>query len=109
LDQRKNILIKTDPYGTYFEAPPGNASIVCSARKHVWNDAAWMEKRAANAERIDRPVSIYEVHLGSWKRKIEDGNRPFSYRELAPMLADYVNEMGFTHIEVMPLAEHPFD
>lgn len=109
LDQAKNILIKTDPYGTFFEAPPGNASIVCNARKHVWNDSAWMEKRAAEAEKIDRPVSIYEVHLGSWKRKIEDGNRPFSYRELAPMLADYVVEMGFTHIEVMPLAEHPFD
>ncbi len=109
LDQEKNILIKTDPYGSYFEAPPGNASIVCNPRKYVWKDAAWLEKRAADAHRIDRPVSIYEVHLGSWKRKIEDGNRPFSYREVAPMLADYVVEMGFTHIEVMPLAEHPFE
>ncbi|MFA6960012.1 MAG: 1,4-alpha-glucan branching protein GlgB [Opitutaceae bacterium] len=108
-DQQEHILIKTDPYGTYFEAPPGNASIVCSARKHAWNDSAWMEKRTAEAGQIDRPVSIYEVHLGSWKRKLADGNRPFSYRELAPMLADYVVEMGFTHIEVMPLAEHPFD
>jgi 1,4-alpha-glucan branching enzyme len=109
LDQQTNILIKTDPYGTYFEAPPGNASIVCNPRTHVWNDAAWMEQRKAQAGRIDRPISIYEVHLASWKRKVEDGNRVFSYRELAPMLADYVVEMGFTHIEVMPLAEHPFD
>jgi 1,4-alpha-glucan branching enzyme len=108
-DQQSFIRLKTDPYGTYFEAPPGNASIVCNPRTHVWNDAAWMEKRTADADRIDRPVSVYEVHLGSWKRKIEDGNRVFSYRELAPMLADYVVEMGFTHIEVMPLAEHPFD
>jgi 1,4-alpha-glucan branching enzyme len=109
LDQAQNILIKTDPYGAYFEAPPGNASIVYNPRTHVWNDSEWMQKRAAGAGSIDRPVSIYEVHLGSWKRKVEDGNRPFSYRELAPMLADYVTEMGFTHIEVMPLAEHPFD
>ncbi len=109
LDQQTNILIKTDPYGTYFEAPPGNASIVCNPRTHVWNDSAWMEKRSEQAGRIDRPISIYEVHLASWKRKVEDGNRVFSYRELAPMLADYVVEMGFTHIEVMPLAEHPFD
>ena len=109
LDQAELIRIKTDPYGTYFEAPPGNASIVCNPRTHVWGDAAWMQARAADAKRIDRPVSVYEVHIGSWKRKVEDGNRPFSYRELAPMLADYVVEMGFTHIEVMPLAEHPFD
>ncbi|MDF9832278.1 1,4-alpha-glucan branching enzyme [Ereboglobus sp. PH5-5] len=108
-DQQGHLHLKTDPYGTYFEAPPGNASIVCDTRRHKWGDDAWLEKRKANAGQRDQPMSIYEVHLGSWKRKVEDGNRIFSYRELAPMLAEYVGDMGFTHIEVMPLAEHPFD
>lgn len=107
--QRGDILIKTDPYGTSFEAPPGNAAIVCNVRKHVWADSAWMERRAADAAKLDRPISIYEVHLGSWKRKLEDANRPLSYRELAPALADYCVELGFTHVEIMPIAEHPFD
>ena len=109
LDQRDNLNVKTDPYGTYFEAPPGNASIVHNTRKHTWQDESWMEQRVEKAGDIDRPISIYEVHLGSWKRKVEDAARPFNYRELAPMLADYAVEMGFTHIEVMPLAEHPFE
>jgi len=103
------IRVKTDPYGTCFEAPPGNASIVCEVGAFAWNDAAWMEGRTAEAGRLDRPISIYEVHLGSWRRKPEEGDRPLTYREAAPQLADYANEMGFTHIEVMPLAEHPFD
>ena len=108
-DQASNLLLKTDPYGTFFEGPPNNASVVCDASHFVWNDSAWMEKRKAEANRLDRPMSVYEVHLGSWKRKLEDANRPLTYRELGPLLADYVVEMGFTHIEVMPLAEHPFD
>jgi 1,4-alpha-glucan branching enzyme len=108
LDQRDALLVKTDPYGTYFEAPPGNASIVHNTRKHDWQDGEWIKQREENAKNIDRPISIYEVHLESWKRKITDGGRPFNYRELAPMLADYALEMGFTHIETMPLAEHPF-
>ncbi len=107
--QRGDILIKTDPYGTSFEAPPGNAAIVCNVRKHVWGDSAWMERRKADASKIDRPISVYEVHLGSWKRKLDDANRPLTYRELAPALADYCLELGFTHIEIMPVAEHPFD
>ncbi len=109
LDAQGRIHLKTDPYGTYFEAPPGNASIVHNTRKHEWQDSAWIERRRAGAGQIDQPLSIYEVHLSSWKRKLEDGNRPFTYRELAPMLADYAVEMGFTHIELMPVAEHPFD
>jgi 1,4-alpha-glucan branching enzyme len=109
LDPRGRLHVKTDPYGTYFEAPPGNASIVHNTRKHDWQDADWMSRRAETAGQLDRPVSIYEVHLGSWKRKVEDAERPLSYRELAPMLADYAEGMGFTHIEVMPLAEHPFE
>jgi len=108
-DRQGHVHVKTDPYGTYFEAPPNNASIVCNPRRHAWQDGEWMERRRAQAGQLDRPMSIYEVHLGSWRRKLEDANRPLSYRELAPMLADYVVELGFTHIEVMPLAEHPFD
>ena len=87
--------LKTDPYGTYFEAPPNNASVVCDTTKFSWHDDVWMQRRRAAAGQADRPVSIYEVHLGSWRRKPEDANRPLSYRELAPVLADYVTEMGF--------------
>ena len=108
-DQAGNILIKTDPYGTYFEAPPGNASIVCDAGQFVWNDAAWLKRRQDQSGNLDRPISVYEVHLGSWKRQLEDGGRPLTYRELGRQLGDYVAEMGFTHIEIMPIAEHPFD
>lgn len=108
-DVRGHIRIKTDPFGTYFEAPPGNAAIVHDPHTHTWNDGEWMQRRAAQAGKLDQPMSIYEVHLGSWKRNTADGNRPLTYRELAPQLADYVTEMGFTHVEVMPLAEHPFD
>ena len=108
-DQYGGVHLKVDPYGVYFEPPPNNASIIHDPRKFVWGDAAWMEGRAAAAGVPDRPLSIYEVHLGSWRRKVEDGNRPFTYREIAPLLADYVTKMGFTHVEVMPLAEHPFE
>ncbi len=108
-DQAGLIRLKTDPYATYFEAPPNNASIVCDTRRHRWGDAAWLEQRAAQAGELDRPLSIYEVHLASWRRVAADGDRPMTYRELAPALADYAVEMGYTHIEVLPVAEHPFD
>jgi 1,4-alpha-glucan branching enzyme len=108
-DTKGAIRVKTDPYGTRFEPPPGNAAIVCKADGFAWNDADWIARRASRAGNADKPISIYEVHLGSWRRKPEDGNRPLTYREAAPQLADYANEMGFTHVEVMPLAEHPFD
>ena len=107
-DQHGGIHLKVDPYGTHFEPPPHNASIVCDARRHQWSDADWIARRVADAGRLDRPISIYEVHLGSWRRHPEN-NRLLTYRELAPLLADYALEMGFTHIEFMPLAEHPFD
>jgi 1,4-alpha-glucan branching enzyme len=108
-DQRGIVRVKTDPYGARFEAPPGNAAIVCETGGFHWGDREWMERRRSLAGKLDRPVSIYEVHLGSWRRKPEEGNRSLTYRESAPLLADYANEMGFTHIEVLPLAEHPFD
>ena len=108
-DVRGHVRLKTDPYGTYFEGPPNNASIVCNPATFRWTDDAWMKRRREEAGRLDRPMSIYEVHLGSWRRVPEDGDRPLTYREIAPQLADHVLEMGFTHVEVMPLAEHPFD
>ena len=108
-DQAGNIHLKTDPYGTYFEAPPNNASIVCNPTKHAWGDEAWMKRREEAATKLDRPISIYELHVGSWKRKAGDANRVLTYRELAPELADYLVEMGFTHVEVLPISEHPFD
>ena len=108
-DQGGLIRLKTDPYASAFEAPPNNASLVCNTHRHCWGDATWMERRQAQAGSLDRPLSIYEVHLGSWRRLVEDAQRPLTYRELAPMLADYTCEMGYTHIELMPLAEHPFE
>jgi 1,4-alpha-glucan branching enzyme len=108
-DSRGHVRLKTDPYGTYFEGPPNNAAIVFNAARLAWSDGDWMERRRREAGRIDRPMSIYEVHLGSWRRVPEDADRPLTYRELAVQLADYVVEMGFTHVEIMPPAEHPFD
>ncbi len=108
ISARNDILLKTDPYGKYFESPPHNASIVYEYDNFSWSDKQWMEKRL-KTDWKKAPVSIYEVHVGSWKRCIEDGGRPFSYRELAEDLTKYVLSMGFTHIEFMPLAEHPFD
>ena len=108
-DKRGGIRVKTDPYGTRFEGPPGNAAIVCTVGARAWGDGAWTERRRSQAGALDRPVSVYEVHLGSWRRNPEEGNRPLTYREIAPQLADYANEMGFTHVEIMPIAEHPFE
>jgi 1,4-alpha-glucan branching enzyme len=107
-DSHGNVHLKTDPYGAFFEAAPNNASIVFNPEKLVWRDGEWLAQRQAEAGRKDRPISVYELHLGSWRRVPEDNNRPMTYRELAGPLADYVSEMGFTHVEVLPLAEHPF-
>ena len=106
LDQNGKLLpLKTDPYGSYHESPPGNASIVYVSQ-HGWQDSEWTARRNMNP-RLDVPVSIYEVHLGSWRHA--EGDRCLSYRELADELIDYVREMGFTHIELLPVTEHPFD
>ncbi len=100
--------LKTDPYGTSFEAPPHNASIIYPVDDvYRWGDDAWMRERS-ESDWANRPMSIYEVHLGSWKRRREDGNRPYTYREAAAELVEYVNKMGYTHVEFMPLAEHPY-
>lgn len=97
---------KGDPFAFLWEEPPKTASIV-HALDYAWNDQDWMAQRAErNAN--DKPISIYEVHLGSWRRVPEEGNRSLTYREMAHELAAYVTEMGFTHVELMPVTEHPF-
>ncbi len=101
-----NLPLKADPYGFAAELTPATASIVAVPGKAQWNDAEWMERRAAAQERT-APISIYEVHLGSWKRA--EGNRYLTYRELADDLIPYVAFIGFTHVELMPISEHPFD
>ncbi len=97
---------KADPFGFYCETPPKTASIVWDL-DYVWGDQAWMtDRRSHNA--VDAPISIYEVHLGSWRRAPEQLNRALTYRELAAQLARYVRELRFTHIELLPVMEHPF-
>lgn len=100
--------LKTDPYGSRFEAPPHNASIVCDLSDYTWEDADWVSKRARTDWKKE-PLIIYEMHVGSWRTVVEDGNRPLSYRELAQDLVDYLRSMHYTHVEFMPLTEHPFD
>ncbi len=108
LDRQGRLLpLKTDPFANYHEAPPGNAGIVYETR-YDWQDHDWMRSRSATPD-LDRPISIYEVHLGSWRRNADDGHRYLNFRELADELVDYVADMGFTHIEFLPVAEHPFD
>jgi len=101
----KLLPLKADPYGSHHEPPPGNSSIVFDS-DYDWQDGAWMSQRPVSPD-LDKPVSIYEVHLGSWRRK-DDGSY-LTYRDLAEELVAYVVGMGFTHIELMPVSEHPFD
>ena len=101
-----NVFVKTDPYAQTFELRPSTAARVAPLPRHEWNDAAWLERR----KQIDwqhAPYNVYEMHIGSWRRH-PDG-RVYSYRELAEHLVPYVKEMGYTHIELMPLSEHPLD
>ncbi len=106
---------KTDPYGFAAELRPQTASIVTDIHQHSWQDSTWMLQREKRQE-VSAPMSIYEVHLGSWRHipeRHQDGaveeDRYMTYRELAPVLAEYVKDMGFTHIELMPITEYPFD
>lgn len=98
---------KADPYAFASETPPGNASRVWDLGGYEWGDRDWLAHRAG-VNSLGAPISIYEVHLGSWRRVPEQGNRWLTYREIAPRLADYAAEMGYTHVELLPLAEHPF-
>ena len=102
-------LLKTDPYGTFFEAPPNNSSIVYPVDgNYEWSDTTWMERRAKTDWKT-KPVSIYEMHLGSWKAKTDGQGRIFSYRVLAHELVEYIKDMHYTHVEFMPLSEHPYE
>jgi 1,4-alpha-glucan branching enzyme len=104
IDARGALNLRADPLAARTEAPPATASVIHSSTYH-WGDERWLTTRA-ESDALHRPMSIYEVHIGSWRRG--EGDRVLTYREIAPMLADYVAELGFTHVEFMPLAEHPF-
>jgi len=97
---------KADPFALYSEVPPKTGSIVWDL-DYVWGDGEWMENRQKQ-NALDAPMAVYEMHLGSWMRMPEEGNRSLTYRELAPRLAEYVRSMGFTHVEFLPVMEHPF-
>jgi 1,4-alpha-glucan branching enzyme len=99
-------LEKSDPFAPYFETPPKTASILWEP-KYEWKDQAWLEQRKQLASK-PKPYSVYEVHFGSWKRKSEESNRGLTYPEMAIELVNYVKDMGFTHVEFLPLMEHPF-
>jgi 1,4-alpha-glucan branching enzyme len=99
--------LKSDPFGRFAEVPPRTASIVWDAT-YQWRDGEWMTGRPSYGSWFERPMAIYEVHLGSWARVPEEGNRPLTYRELAARLVSYVKEMGYTHIELLPVLEHPY-
>ena len=100
--------LKADPVGFGSQHPPETASIVRDIRGYGWRDGDWMATRKARQDRA-APISVYEVHLGSWRRRTDEGGRPISYKETASELVDYAADMGFTHIEFLPLSEHPFD
>lgn len=104
-----DIIEKSDPYSTYFECRPKTSSKVFNINKYIWTDEEWLKKRLKE-DVLDKPINIYEVHLGSWKKKYtEDESSFFNYKEIAEALISYVIEMGYTHIELLPLSEHPYD
>jgi 1,4-alpha-glucan branching enzyme len=106
VDALGRAVLKSDPLGRYFETPPRTASIVWDSSGYEWGDAAWMAARPAQERWLRRPMSVYEVHLGSWQRS-PDG-RLQTYREMADRLVGYVKDMGFTHVELLPVMEHPY-
>lgn len=103
-----DIFLKTDPYGIFAQHDLRTACMVYDLGRYHWSDQNWMDSRAS-LDRYRQPMSIYEVHLGSWRRVPAENNRPLSYLELADQLVAYVQEMGFTHVEFMPVMEHPFE
>jgi 1,4-alpha-glucan branching enzyme len=105
---RDYVVDKADPYGFAAEIRPRTASRVWDLQDYSWLDHSWMANRPKNNS-LNSPISTYEVHLGSWRRVAEEGNRWLTYREMAPLLADYVHDAGFTHVEFLPIMEHPFD
>ena len=105
--QDGRLRLKSDPLAFHTEVPPANASVVCED-KHVWRRRRLDRAPRRRPTRCAAPISIYEVHLGSWRRNPLEENRPLTYRELADELADYVSDLGFTHVELLPVMEHPF-
>lgn len=99
--------LKADPYGNAAELRPANASIIADLTTFRWRDGAWMKGRKKVQDK-NSPIMVYEMHLGSWK-KPDDGREFYNYREIAPLLIEYIQEMGYTHVELMPIMEHPFD
>jgi 1,4-alpha-glucan branching enzyme len=106
--QGQLLPLKADPYGFRAELRPNTGSIVARLDTYEWKDAAWMEQRK-HGNALERPVSIYEVHLGAWRRVPDEGNRWLTYHELGDQLIPYVKELGYSHIELLPIMEHPFD
>jgi 1,4-alpha-glucan branching enzyme len=104
--QHGHVGDKADPFGVLHEKPPRTASVVWDL-EYQWADVQWIKSRAGR-QSLQAPISIYEVHLGSWMRVPEEHNRPLTYREIAPKMADYVQKLGFTHVELLPIMEHPF-
>jgi 1,4-alpha-glucan branching enzyme len=102
-------LVKSDPFALATEVPPRTASITSDLGRHHWQDTDWMARRRERGTTLDLPMSIYEVHPGSWRRNPEQGLRSLTWRELAVEMVPYVTTLGFTHIELMPIMEHPFD
>jgi len=107
-EQGDTLPLRSDPYARSMQHPPETASRVIVDHQFDWDDSDWLAKRAQQTH-LDAPVSIYEIHAGSWRRKSEDGNRYLSYHELADELIPYVLDLGFTHIQLMPISEFPFD
>lgn len=103
------LLHKPDPCTRRFEVPPCTASVIWTGSDYAWRDEDWMRNRRAVGGWNDRPRAVYEVHLGSWRRVPENRDRALSYRELAESLVPYVRQLGFTHIELLPVMKHPFD
>jgi 1,4-alpha-glucan branching enzyme len=100
--------LKADPYAERTERPPGTASVVAAPSRHVWRDGGWLAERSRFNDR-SAPIAVYEVHLGSWRRNLAEDGRYLTYRELAEQLVPYARGLGFTHLEIMPVTEYPFD
>ncbi|MBR6412895.1 MAG: 1,4-alpha-glucan branching protein GlgB [Alphaproteobacteria bacterium] len=107
--QGRLMPLKSDPFGFAFEMRPKTGSLVFNGGRYQWSDADWIQNGRAKANALASPISVYEVHLGSWRRNSLENNRWLTYREMARELPEYIKQIGFTHVEFLPLAEYPFD